>query len=191
MRQVTAKSVKAFSLLELLIASVIMVILIGASFSLLRTGLGASSTTVTQGIVQERARGVVEALAREMKDTGEQCTGWEVGLDPDPVSQHYGQDVSKISFSRCVGYDPALEMLQWGSVVTYEHEPAQGEEPGKLVRTEGGAHVTVCDHVTEFAVCYQPDESAVVITLTVQRESPESRGHFISASYATTVKLRN
>ena len=82
-------------------------------------------------------------------------------------------------------------MLQWGPVVTYEWGPPSGDEPGKLVRTEGGTRVIVCDHVSEFVVCYQPDDSVVVITVTVTRASPVSRGHFVRASYATTVKLRN
>ena len=144
-----------------------------------------------QGMVQEEARHVVAAIVRELKDSGEECTGWEIGLNPDPPSQYYEQEASRISFSRCIGYDPALEMLQWGPAVTYELDPAVGEEPAKLARTENGVRVGVCDHVGAFTVCYMPDDSLVVITLTVQREDPESRGDLIRASYTTSVRLRN
>ena len=99
--------------------------------------------------------------------------------------------MNRISFSRCVGYDPALEMLQWGPVVTYDYEAPVGAEPGKLVRTENGTTVSVCDHVSAFTVCYLPDDSLVSVTLTVEREDPESPEHTIRASYTTSVRLRN
>ncbi|KPJ53698.1 MAG: hypothetical protein AMS16_05155 [Planctomycetes bacterium DG_58] len=191
MGEVRVKSGKAFSLLEMLVASLIMVLLVGASINLLRAGLGTSSATVAQGVVQDQARAGAETLARELKDTGVECTGWAVGANPDPVSQYYGQEVNQISFSRCVGYDPALEMLQWGPVVTYQWEPPAGDEPGKLLRTEGGTKIIVCSYVSQFVACYEPDDSVMVITLTVTHPYPGQPGHFVRASYATAVKLRN
>jgi prepilin-type N-terminal cleavage/methylation domain-containing protein len=185
------ESRKAFSLLEVLLVSVIMAVILAVTINLVRSGLSASSRTVTQGATQEEACRVVDALSRELKDSGEGCTGWAVGLNPSPPSQYYGQDVSRISFSRCIGYDPTLELLQWGPVVTYEYQNAVGDEPGKLARTEGGVRVTVCDHVSQFLVHYMPDNSVVVVTLTVECDDPESPGHTIRASHTRNVRLRN
>lgn len=191
MRRSGRNSTRAFTLLEVLIASLLLAVMLAVSINLLRAGMSTSSGTVTQGIVQEEARHVVEAFVRELKDAGEVCTGWEVGPNPDPSTQYYGQDVGTISFSRGIGYDPALEMLQWGPVVTYEYEEAVGEEPGKLVRTEGGVRTAVCNYVSDFRVCYEPNDSVVTVTLAVQRLDPDSPDHFVRASYSTSVKLRN
>jgi len=191
MRRLRKESRKAFTLLEVLLVSVIAAVILAATINLVRSGIAASSRTVAQGAVQEEVCRVVDALSRELKDAGEECTGWAVGPNPSPPSQYYGQDVSKISFSRCIGYDPALELRQWGPVVTYEHEGAVGDEPGKLTRTEGGVCVVVCDRVSQFLVRYTQDNSVVVVTLTVECDDPESPGHTIRASHTRNVRLRN
>ena len=182
---------RAFSLLELFLAASILAIILVVSMTLLSTGVNTSSRSALQGSVQEEAGRSVERLARELKDSGEASTGWEVGVDPSPYDQFYNEEVMKISFSRCVGYDAELELLQWSPVVTYEFVPGAGAQPGTLNRTEGGSTTTVCDHVNAFTVRYDPTKSTVVIMLTVQQENPESRGHFVRASYTTTVGLRN
>ncbi|HUW58111.1 MAG TPA: hypothetical protein VMZ92_15845 [Planctomycetota bacterium] len=191
MRDVKTKTWKAFTLLEVLLAAVLVGVMLAVGITFLRAGMGASSRTMTQGVVQERVRQVVEVMVRELKDTGETCTGWTVGENPDPADQYYGQDVAVISFSRCVGYDPALELLQWGPVVTYEYEPPVGEEPGKLVRTEDGTRVNVCDNVSAFTVCYVQEDSAMTVTLTVECADPGNAEHTIRVSYTTNVNLRN
>ena len=185
------KTRKGFTLLEVVLAALIAGAALAVAVTFLRAGMGASSRTMTQGVVQERVRQVVEVMVRELKDTGETCTGWTVGENPNPAGQYYDQDVSVISFSRCVGYDPALEMLQWGPVVTYEYGPPVGEEPGKLVRTENGMRTEVCDHVGAFTARYVQEDSAVTVTLTVERADPENAEHTIRASYTTSVRLRN
>ena len=180
-----------FSLLEVLLASVITALIMAVSVNALLRGLGVNSQCLTQGTVQEQARHSVESLVRELKDSSEGCTGWAVGLNPDPVGQYYDQDVIQVSFSRCTGYDPALELRQWGPVVTFSYQPAQGAEPGKLLRTENGVQTVICDNVSDFHVHYVAQNGQFQVTVTVVRDNPQSPGHTIRASHTGTVKLRN
>jgi len=180
-----------FTLLEVLLTAALVALILIASVGLLSSGMKTTAQSVTQGSVQEEADRVLERLGRELKDSGVTSTGWEIGINPSPADQFYGQEVTRISFSRCTGYDADMEMLQWGPVVSYQYIAADGAEPGRLVRSENGTTVTVCDNVQDFAACYDADESLMTIRVTVQRENPGSRGHFIRASYTTSVRLRN
>jgi Tfp pilus assembly protein PilE len=191
MRESIGKSRRGFTLLEMAVVALTMAVILVTTILLLKAGLGASSRSAAQGMVQEEARRSVERIARELKDSSEESTGWEVGVNPVPYTQYYDNDVSRISFSRCTGYDATHDLLQWGPVVVYEHQPAAGSEPGKLVRLENGARMTVCDHVSEFAVHYQPDDKVMIVSLTVQTPDLESPGHVVRASYSDRVKLRN
>jgi hypothetical protein len=161
------------------------------TFDVVQSGVKLSSRSAAQGMVQENARQVVETIVREVKGAGEDCTGWEVGVNPDPVDQFYDQEVGRISFSRCVGYDSGLELMEWGPVVTYEFEPAIGDEPGKIVRIENGTRVAVCNNVTTFTVTYDSGSSVLAVSATLQVEDPESPGNMIGASYTGNAKLMN
>jgi len=182
---------RGFTLLEVFLAAAILAIILVVTMTLWSAGVRTSSRSALQGSVQEEAGRAMERLARELKDSGEQSTGWQVGVDPAPYDQFYGQDVGRISFSRCVGYDAGLELLEWSPVVTWEFVPGAGAQPGTLVRTENGNATPVCSNVNAFTLRYEADRSTVVITLVIQQENPESRGQFVRASYTTTVALRN
>lgn len=187
----TFKSECGFSLLEVMVASVLIGLVMAVGVHCMLRGIGVNSRALTQGSVQELARSTVEALLRELKDSGESCTGWAVGLNPAPASQYYDQDVTQLSFSRCIGYDAALDTLQWGSVVTFSYQPAQGDEPGKVIRTENGVQTIVCDRVSDFRACYFAVDGQLQLTLTVTDEDPQSPGHLIVASHTASVTLRN
>ena len=191
MRISCAARSRAFTLIEVLIASVIAAMILALSIHFMMAGLGVHTRCLTQGTIQDQARQGIETIIRELKDSGEGCTGWAVGINPNPASQFYDQDVTRVGFSRCVGYDPAQDLLLWGPVVSYSFQPAQGAEPGKLVRTESGVPTLVCDRVVDFHVRFLPMTAKFQVTLTVQCPDPESPGHFIRASYQSSVKLRN
>ncbi len=183
---------KGFGLLELVVVTALAGVILLLTMGLLRTGLGTSSRSATQGTVQEEARRTVESVMRELKDSGESSTGWEIGVMPNPYTQYYDTDVNRIRFSRCIGYDAATDLLLWGPAVTYVHEPpSAGGEPGKLMRIENGVQTRVCDHVTAFTVRYVPDERLIIVSLTVEMPDPESRTHTIRADCTERVRLRN
>ena len=185
------KSEAGFSLIEVLLASALMALIIAVGVHCTLRGMGVNSRCLTQGGVQEVARRTVEAMLREMKDSGESCTGWAIGLNPSPVSEFYDQDVTQVSFSRCIGYDVGLDTLQWGPVVTLSFQPAQGAEPGKVIRTENGVQTIICDRVGDFRACYLSMEGRLELTVTVTSDDPQSPGHVIRASHTGSVKLRN
>ena len=181
----------AFTLLEVLIASLLIAFAVAIAVHCLVAGIRVNSETLTQGTVQEQARQCLETMVRELKDSGEGCTGWAVGLNPNPTSQFYNRDVTQVSFSRCTGYDPVLDLLHWGPVVTYSFQAAQGAEPGKLLRREGSSQTPICDHVSDFHVRYLPTTAQFTMTLTLQCPDPDSPGHLIRSSLNQTIKLRN
>lgn len=180
-----------FTLLEVLIASVLMALAMGIGMHCLLAGMKVNSRTLTQGTVQEQARQCLDSMVRELKDSGEGCTGWAIGLNPTPASQFYDIDVNQVSFSRCTGYDAASDLLSWGPVVKLSFQPPQGMDLGKVVRTEGGVQTLICDGVADFHMHYVSLTGELQLTLTVARWDPVSPGHVISASHTTAVKLRN
>lgn len=191
MRDGVRISTRGFTLLELAVVTLIAGVILAATVGLLRAGLGSSSRSATQGLAQEEARRTVEAIARELKDSGESSTGWEVGVSPNPYTQYYDNDVRRVRFSRCVAYDAVNDLRLWGPMVTYEHQPASGAESGKLVRTENGVQMPVCDHVSAFAFRYVPDERLAILSLTVEHVDPGNRDHVIRADCTKRVRLRN
>ncbi|GEM_PF-3934155 len=180
-----------FTLLEVLIASVLIALAVAVGVHALLVGIGVNSRTLTQGTVQEQARQCLEVMVREFKDSGEGCTGWAVGVNPNPADQYYDQDVTQISFSRCTGYDPSADLLEWGPIEAFRYQPAQGAEPGKVVKVAGGGETVICDSASDFRMKYLRDEGSIELTLTVLRADPQSPGHYIRASHTTSVKLRN
>lgn len=180
-----------FTLLEVLIASVLLGLVLAVGVHCLMAGMRVDERTMTQGTVQEQTRQTLDKIVRELKDSGEGCTGWAIGLNPSPATQYYDQDVTRISFSRCTGYNAATDLLTWGPVETFSYQPAQGAEPGKVVRTENGVQTMICDGVSDFHMRYVSTEGRLELTLTVVRRDPESPGHTINASHTTSVKLRN
>ena len=185
------KGSKGFSLLEVLLASMFIAMAVGVGVHCLVAGIRVNDRTLTQGMVQELARQSLERMVRELKDSGEGCTGWSVGLNPSPANQYYDQYVTRVSFSRCTGYNTGADMLTWGPVVTLSYQAAQGAEPGKAVRTQNGVQTTICDGVSDFRMKYISVEGSLELTLTVMRRDPESPGHWIRSSHTTSVKLRN
>jgi prepilin-type N-terminal cleavage/methylation domain-containing protein len=182
---------RAFTLLEVMLASAILAVVLALSIHMLLAGVGLNSRCLTQGSAEEEVVRVVEMIKRELKDSGEGCTGWAVGANPNPASQYYSQSVSQVSFSRCIGYDPANDLRQWGPVITYQLQPAQGSEPAKLLKKENNVQVPVCNNVGDFHVRYQPDNALFEVTLTVSLVDPTNRGHTIRASHTEKIRLRN
>jgi Tfp pilus assembly protein PilV len=191
MRRERAHSDRAFTLIELFLAAALVAMILIVSISLLSTGWQTSAQSTAQGSVQAEADRLIERLARELKDSSEQSTGWQVGANPSPADQFYGQPVSRISFSRCTGYDPGLEALEWSPVVTYNFVPPFNGQVGRVTRTENNFTVTVCEQVQTFEIVYDADERMVNVTLVVQRNNPLDAGRAVRAAYTTGVRLRN
>ena len=180
-----------FTLIEVLLASVLLAAAMGIAVHCLLAGLKVNSRTLTQGTVQEQARQHLDAMVRELKDSGEGCTGWAIGINPNPANQFYNIDVTQVCFSRCTGYDATNDQLLWGPVIKLSFLPPQGAEPGKVVRTESGVQTLVCDNVADFRVHYVSLTGELRLTLTVARWDPVSAGHVVCSSHTTSVKLRN
>ncbi len=183
--------VRGFTLLEVMIVAAMVAAILLMSMSMTWLGVQTAARSSAQSSVQGQARNAVEAIARELKDSSENSSGWEIGENPTPYDEFYGQDVGKISFSRCVGYDAELELLQWSVAVTYEFTPPDGDEPGKLTRTINGIRMVVCDRVSAFIVNYSPDAGSCEITVTVSTTDPVDPGLVTRASYSTSQVLRN
>lgn len=182
---------RGFTLLELLVASILALVVMGTTLSLLLAGIAVNGRNLTQGTVQEEARRAVEAITRELKDSSPSCTGWVIGVDPPSPEAFYDTAVTQISFSRCTGYDTVLDMLEWGPVVTLGYEPAQGAEPGKIFRMENGFKTYICDSVSDFNVTYLSATGEFEVTVAVSRTDPGNPDQTISAAHTALVKLRN
>ena len=187
----TCGNERGFTLIEVLLALVLAALVMGAALTFFLTGIGANSRCLTQGSVLEEARRAVEAMTQEVKDSSESCTGWEIGVDPLPPDQYYDTEVTQVSFSRCIGYDTTLDLPEWGPVVTFGYEPAQGDEPGKIFRMSGGVKTYTCDSVANFYMKYLSGTGQIEVMVAVSRRDPESPDHMICAAHTALVSLRN
>jgi hypothetical protein len=76
-------------------------------------------------------------------------------------------------------------------VVTFGYEPAQGDEPGKIFRTEGGVRTYICDGVANFYMKYLSGTGQFEVMVAVSRRDPENPDHTICAAHTALIKLRN
>lgn len=105
-----------FSLLEVSIATVIFAIALSIVWAILHSSMTTVEIGTIQADLQANADAVLEQMARELKDSGITCTGWNL---PTATSTNWS-----ISFSRLTGLsvDPTTYALTrtWGPVITYQ-----------------------------------------------------------------------
>jgi len=107
------------TLLEVMVAVVILAGVLTTAFAVMRTSQNAFSYGVSLAVCETRARQVVDGVADMLVDTG---TGQ---INPDLTSVTY---CSSLEFRRCVGYGAGA--VQWGPLhrIEWQQDPADPDD---------------------------------------------------------------
>lgn len=145
------KNDSGFSLLELLVAIVVMMIVLAAVFALMRSSMISSTATLEMSDGQESARAAQEYINRDLMNVGDGLNG----VNPIRVPQNFVQ--SYLSLNPIP--DPALGAdVNLGLLTSDNDVPANTVVPGTL---PAGTVRTATDRIT----ILQADQSFTAITL--------------------------
>ncbi|HEX7899115.1 MAG TPA: type II secretion system protein [Planctomycetota bacterium] len=190
---------RGFTLIEVLIASVILAILLGAIFILVFQGGSTYADASRHVTLQRNAREVLERIAQELRYA-------------QPVPTHVASP-GYLQFKKSIGFDGANTI--WSKDITIQTNPSQADANNngiaddlQLIRTATdhlvggvptGAPVTsiLCEYVKSFTVTYSDWEKTkdvdtrvhkyeLSITLAVMDEDQKE----MSTTVTTTVVLR-
>lgn len=112
-----ARRCLGFTLLEVMIASAIFTVVMGAALQLLVVGSRTISTLDAFAQAEIQARNHMETMAKEIRQSGLMSTDWSVAADG-----------SSITFNKCLGSNGFT--AYWSPAITYSLTAAPGEALG-------------------------------------------------------------
>ena len=150
---------RGFTLVEVMIALVIVAIIFGVAAATIVTGQNALGGSSLQGELQDRARNCMNRIADELMSSGPSCPGWEIPLSGTVLAK----------YRKCMGYDPETAEVLWDP-------PFPGAEPKQLVLDDddpevsdnkrlivvdanAGAKEPVQGNITVLTIVADPDET--------------------------------
>ena len=182
-----------FSLVELGIVTLVLSLVVIATFGVMQFGLETENTGSTLIEIQGMARRVLDGIAKDLQNA--------VLTTISPTPPAAGQaGTHTITFSPCAGYSGGS--LQYGSVTTIafayetgESNNGQDDNSNKLVdegvvaKTVGGTTQTLVHWVKEDGLSFNLDGHLLTVTLELERRN--AKGDMLQASLATSIQIRN
>ena len=179
------------TLLEVLIASAILVTVLSVVYMLLLTTHESYTTGSRLADIQGQSRIVLQQLAEELR---------QAGRSNIVVSDTNEEGDREIQFQVNTGYDGST--IIWSTPITYRsipviHETANDKDDDgnglvderRLVRIQDGDMVTLTNWLKEGTMDVSWNGSSVKITIELERMDPKRRP--LLASGQTSVEIRN
>lgn len=188
-----------FSLLETMIAAIILAILLLAMMVVLVAGQNTFGTLATRTAVQMRVQNSVDKIMRELRGTG----AGTVGTGTPAVFLVEGQTYDNVSFLPVAGVSGGA--IVWGNPITFrfEYDPSPGGnegdnlgvdddgdglvDEGRLIRSEGASNIVLASEVTELGFTMSGGQLALRLTIT----SLDERDYEQSFTGVSSVSFRN
>ncbi len=183
---------KGFSLLEVTVASVLLVVLVGASVSAIQSSRTASAAGVSRIVLLDRARSAMDRIEKELRRGGPGT------LDP-ALAVLEGNPGSRIEFSQAENY--ANGAVVWGFPVIFDLVYANGEidnglddnndglvDEMEITREQNGQTITLVTDVQENGLSFTASGNSLTINLTLQGR--DQNGQILTLPMTTTVQLR-
>lgn len=192
---------RGFTVVEVSIASVIMVAMLGAVISVLNAGQRSIGTGMTRTRLNGKAREVVERIAKELRNAR---------IEPfaDAATSAHSVDFRRRYGNYADGFDDfdlTIDSVRWSELPleSFRCDRVAGEiENGlddngngvadecELVRVSGGAPMVICRDVAPdgFTVRF---ESARKLDISLTLRSRDDRRDVLTSSASTLVFLRN
>ena len=185
-----------FTLLESLVAVVILTGMMGLTLTVMIDASAVKTTASVTGELNMTARRCVDRVVKDLRYSGVDSDGWSL---PEDVQ------LRTVSFSRCVGYDTATALPVWGPVVTYSWEVAPDEtedgvdnnnngviDEGLLYRdTDDASRAMIARNVVKDGFFITRSGSEVTIRVTIARRDPTHPSGIITGAFETSLVLRN
>ena len=183
-----------FSLIEVMIASVILIIVLTATFEVLSVGLDNYNSGSTLVEVHAHARRILDRAAKEIQGAGLST------ISPTPPAT--GQTgTHTITFQKSTGYSGGS--VQWGNVTTIAFAYETGEtdngaddnnnqiiDEGFVTLTVSGSPLESLGHwVKEDGLSFNLDGSVLTIRVDMQKYSV--KGELMETFLETTVLIKN
>jgi len=177
------KRIVGFTLIEVMIATAILVIVASAIYGIFAGSSRFYATTVSLEHIQEQARRGVDQIAEELR-LADQAT-----LVITTVSGS-----NQVVFRRITGFSGGAP--QWSANITWNYQTspvdANGNgvvDEGRVVRTLNGVSITLCHNVLQGGLVFTRTGDNVLIRLTLI--GLDGQGKLIQTFAETSVTLRN
>lgn len=189
---------EGFSLIEVIIVTVILVVILGSVLEVLSVGLGTFNTGSVLTEIQAQARRVIDDVAKELQQAGMST------ISPTPPAT--GTDgTTTITFQTCVGYSGGANV--WSDVTTIEFAYEAGEtddgadnnnngliDEGVVQRTvvdgAGVSTTEILGHwVKEDGLRFNMDGDLLTISIEMHKKVVE--GDIMETELATAVLIKN
>jgi prepilin-type N-terminal cleavage/methylation domain-containing protein len=199
------RSNRGLTLIEVLIASVILVVISLAIYLLIERGSSTYATASRHAALQASARQIVERLCEEVRVANPLTmigtTTYTNVLDPSTGTGF-------LSFQKAETFDIAVGTTTWGPTVTYTSQPSavdldnDGNYDDAIVRTcledldgDGTPETLVTSKLSDyvkkgsFVVTYTPAANKVTVAVTLMLT--DTKGKVVTTTVSSTVIVRN
>ncbi len=189
------RSQTGFSLLETMIASIILTILLMALMVVMVQGQNAFNSLAVRSCTQMRVQNAIDKMVHELRGTGAGtvCTGSPLDFFVQ------GQTYDNVSFRPVDGVSGGA--IVWGNLISFrfDYDPGEGDslgvdddgddlvDEGRLVRSEAGSDIVLASDVT--ALGFTMNAGQLCIQLTISSLDEKSYVH--SFSGVSSVSFRN
>jgi len=195
-----------FSLLETMIASIILAILLMALMVVVMTTQKTFGSLATRSAVQMRVESAIDRMVRELRATG----AGQVTTGSPGVFFVDAQTYDNVNFRPVVGVSGGT--ITWGAPITFrfEYDPVAGGgnegdnlgidddgdglvDEGRLVRTEGGSNTVLASGVTGVGFTMSGGQLAIQLTIVALDEvgAANPLDHAHSFTGVSSISFRN
>jgi len=177
------------SLMELMIAIVIVAILTVMTYVLLFASIQSFSAGVTAAALNGQARDLLERLFAEIVDAGISS------LQPP-----FPNGSSSLTFQRNLGYSAGALTFDTPATLSFAYAPGEANDgidnnndgridEGRLMRIKDGDTVVLSNDLAEGGIAFTQNGNAIRIVVTL--EKVESPGRVLRTVSEVTVQVRN
>ncbi|MCZ6691213.1 MAG: type II secretion system protein [Planctomycetota bacterium] len=167
----SASSQRGFTLIEVMIALVLVVVIFGVAAGVVAQGQASLGGSSLQGEMQDRARLTLNRLAEELRSAGPTCPDWRVPLSGDTLCE----------YRKCDGYDPERAEVLWKPVaasppkrIILIDDPDGRDKQLVIVDDSEGVEVALQGGVSAFSIVVDPDDTGndrkVLLSITLKRK---------------------
>jgi len=190
---------RGFTLLEMMISFIVFAVILLITLAALNTSVYTYKDTMTMAEIQERARDVVDRIAKEIRFSrpGE-SDGWDFADETE---------LKTISFSTVEDFDTISGLEIWGEVITYDIQLAAGEldddldnngngliDEAIVYRTQGGSTIGICNNMSYDNSRFYRVGNQIFIKFSAMKkndERPDEPEKAHVGTYETMVITRN
>lgn len=170
---------RGLTVVEVVIATALLVVVIGGAFRLLETTRDLAVATSDQHIADARVDRALMTIERDFRSAS---LGTAQHLDGSELLD--GDSGNGLSIRPIVGWQGAVVL---GNSLEYRLDTAAGATEGELIRTDGAIQTTIATGITAFRVTRTGPE--LTFELTARSGPDDDRGR--TATGTLTVAARN